>query len=246
MEQILEIDCGNTCLKWRLVEFGSKVIRSGVCSTGEDFLNSAEVENFAGTVAEVRFCSVRGADEVEELVAQLQEKVGATVSRVEVRRDCGGLTIQYEDVGRLGVDRWLGMLASLRSAPDGFVMVDSGTAMTIDVVNASGVHQGGYIVPGLKLMRSSLELNTKIQLGAVKHGNYGILGQSTDDAVFSGTAMMSVSLIEEVNQRYPDLPVFLTGGDAEILAKSLRFTCWEIKADLVLNGFGIALAADSL
>jgi hypothetical protein len=42
------------------------------------------------------------------------------------------------------------------------------------------------------------------------------------------------------------LPVFLTGGDAEILAKSLRFTCWEIKADLVLNGFGIALAADSL
>jgi type III pantothenate kinase len=138
------------------------------------------------------------------------------------------------------------MLASLRSAPDGFVMVDSGTAMTIDVVNASGVHQGGYIVPGLKLMRSSLELNTKIQLGAVKHGNYGVLGQSTDDAVFSGTAMMSVSLIEEINQRYPDLPVFLTGGDAEILAKSLRFTCWEIKADLVLNGFGIALAADSL
>jgi type III pantothenate kinase len=114
------------------------------------------------------------------------------------------------------------------------------------VVNASGVHQGGYIVPGLKLMRSSLELNTKIQLGAVKHGNYGVLGQSTDDAVFSGTAMMSVSLIEEINQRYPDLPVFLTGGDAEILAKSLRFTCWEIKADLVLNGFDIALAADSL
>lgn len=245
MEQILEIDCGNTCLKWRLVEFGSKVIRSGVCSTGEDFLNSAEVENFAGTVAEVRFCSVRGADEVEELVAQLQEKVGATVSRVEVRRDCGGLTIQYEDVGRLGVDRWLGMLAALRYAPEGFILVDSGTAMTIDVVNAAGIHQGGYIVPGLKLMRRSLELNTQIQLCNVLHGDYFALGQSTDDAVYNGTAMMAVSLIEEVKQRYPNLSVFLAGGDAETLAKSLRFTGWEVKSDLVLNGFSIALAADS-
>lgn len=246
MDHILEIDWGNTCLKWRLLGHEFKVVRSGIASNGTVLLRSVEVEDFAASVSEIRLCSVRDANEVEELVAQLQENMKVSVNKLEVRRQCGGLTIQYADVGRLGVDRWLGMLASLRSAPDGFVMVDSGTAMTIDVVDASGVHQGGYIVPGLKLMRSSLELNTKIQLGAVKHGNYDILGQSTDDAVYSGTAMMSVSLIEEVNQRYPDLPVFLTGGDAEILAKSLRFTCWEIKADLVLNGFGIALAADSL
>lgn len=245
MDQILEIDWGNTCLKWRLLEPGPKVMQHGVSSSGEALLKSAEVEDFAATVTEVRLCSVRAANEVNELVAQLQEKVKVTVNRLEVRRSCGGLTIQYEDVGRLGVDRWLGMLAALRSAPEGFIMVDSGTAMTIDVVDASGVHQGGYIVPGLKLLRRSLELNTKIQLGRGKPGDDFALGQSTDDAVYNGTSMMAVGLIEEVRQKYPDLSVFLAGGDAETLAKSLRFASWEIKADLVLNGFSIALAADS-
>ena len=245
MDQILEIDWGNTCLKWRLVERGSKILRRGVSRSGQALLESAEVEDFAGIVTEVRLCSVRGADEVDELVAQLQEKVKVTVTLLEVRRDCGGLTIQYKDVGRLGVDRWLGMLAALRSAPKGFIMVDSGTAITIDVVNASGVHLGGYIVPGLKLMRRSLELNTKIRLGGGLHADDFALGQSTDDAVYNGTSMMAVGLIEEVKHQHPDLSVFLAGGDAETLAKSLRFVGWEIKSDLVLNGFCIALAADS-
>ena len=245
MDQILEIDWGNTCLKWRLLDLGSKVMGRGVSSSGEALLEIAEAEDFAGTVNEVRLCSVRGANEVDELVAQLQEKVKVTVNILEVRRNCRGLKIKYKDVGRLGVDRWLGMLAALRSAPEGFIMVDSGTAMTIDVVDALGVHQGGYIVPGLKLMRRSLELNTKIQLGRARDGDNYALGQSTDDAVYNGTLMMAVGLIEEVKQKYPDLSVFLAGGGAETLAKSLRFANWEIRSDLVLDGFSIALAADS-
>jgi len=75
MGHILEIDWGNTCLKWRLLGHEFNVVRRGIASNGTVLLRSIEVEDFAASVSEIRLCSVRDANEVEELVAQLQENM---------------------------------------------------------------------------------------------------------------------------------------------------------------------------
>ena len=72
-----------------------------------------------------------------------------------------GLTVAYQDERRLGVDRWLAMLAARQAAAgQGVCVVDCGSALTLDVVDHEGRHLGGYIVPGLAMMESALLNNT--------------------------------------------------------------------------------------
>ncbi|MDP1069535.1 type III pantothenate kinase, partial [Klebsiella pneumoniae] len=62
--------------------------------------------------------------------------------------------------GRMGVDRWLAMLAAWQRVGQSCWVVDCGSAITLDLLDAEGRHQGGYILPGLRLMQQSLLGNT--------------------------------------------------------------------------------------
>ncbi|WP_352284776.1 type III pantothenate kinase, partial [Pseudoalteromonas sp. Q18-MNA-CIBAN-0097] len=68
----------------------------------------------------------------------------------------------YEHVGNLGIDRWLALIAGFTLYPNtACIVVDAGTATTIDVLDSEGLHLGGWILPGLDLMTSSLTQNTQ-------------------------------------------------------------------------------------
>merc|ERR1711916_119542 len=110
-----------------------------------------------------------------------------------------------------------------------------------EFIAPSGEHDGGFIVPGLHMMRSSLLSNT----GSVRHRDdeiSGLLapGKSTADAVNSGSLASAIGLIAQAHksadQRWQAEPIklILSGGDAELLAE--HFPAAKIRPDIVLDG----------
>jgi type III pantothenate kinase len=253
---ILEIDVGNSRVKWRQLAAG-KVVNEGVVPGAKEFQKLTEL---AVRPNAIRACSVRKGEAYNEVKDWLESKYGMPVHSAYVKRDWGGVGIQYEDPARLGVDRWLAMLAAYSSVGGACIIVDAGTALTIDVLEESGAHQGGYILPGLALMGASLEQNTAIRLGARALPASLVLGHSTDQAVWNGGLAAAVALIEKIALRTSGqkaVHLLFSGGDAEVLAANTDFErlsgskfgdssgdsaeiSFELVPDLVLNGLCIA------
>ncbi len=128
-----------------------------------------------------------------------------------------GLTNSYSDPFRMGVDRWLAMLAAWHRVAGPLIVVDAGTALTVDIVDSSGTHEGGYILPGIGLMESALMRDThrvRFSDGAERTLRPG---QSTAQCVTSGVWLAGHSAVQAVVSRYVDYRVLITGGDAQAL-----------------------------
>ncbi len=133
----------------------------------------------------------------------------------------------------LGVDRWLGLLAARRLGKD-VCVVDCGSAITLDVLRASGRHEGGYILPGLDMMARALLQET----GRVRFEEVGppsvLLGKNTAEAVTHGVLASVVALIEAL-VRERQLALILTGGDSPVVGSLL--SCPKVfEPELLLHG----------
>ena len=238
---ILELDIGNTRLKWRHKSSASdELIAEGVCDDIESF-RSAQSQV---TPSLFRFCSVRDQAFTDELLSLSQSQWGLTPLVAQVERECAGVRINYPDVSRLGVDRWLAMLAAYRRAAGPCIVIDSGTAFTLDVIAADGEHKGGFILPGLSLMQQSLSANTGIRLTKETRFASIELGNSTDEAVLNGSLASLVALIgkqvAELVKESANPNLYFSGGDGELLAAMTNFDNSETVTGLVLDGLALA------
>lgn len=145
-----------------------------------------------------------------------------------------GVINAYAEPARLGVDRWLALIA-LRARAMDVCVVDCGTAITLDVLRADGQHQGGYILPGLSMMAGVLLHETRrvrFDPDAIAEGL--ALGRNTGEAVKHGALAAVVALIEKIVAERPCVLV-LTGGDAARVSASL--VCpHELQPELLLHG----------
>ena len=233
----LEIDAGNSSLKWRWR--GSPA--SSAASLGE--LETALGD--CGPPREALICSVRGADFEAEANRWFADKWGLQPRFARVVREWGGVRIQYPDPSALGADRWLAMLAGFRLAPGGCLIVDSGTALTIDLLDANGLHLGGYIMPGLETLQSGLLRNTAIRLQPTREKPATAPGNDTASAVRNGAAFMLCSVVraavENRAREAGEQPMLiLTGGDAAMLQGELGEVNSLLVPELVLDGLGLA------
>ncbi len=240
---ILEIDAGNTSLKWRWRGAAANSVREPAQ------LHAA----LAGgrTPDEVLICNVRGAEFAGELVAWTRREWGLPARFAKVARECGGVRIQYADPARLGADRWLAMLAGFRmSRGMGCLIVDSGTALTIDAVDAGGLHLGGYIMPGLASLRAAPLRNTAIRLPPADSAGDGggkasvELGNDTAAALGNGALFMLCSTVRAAIARFrrggnDAARLILTGGDAPLLQRQLGLDEAAVAPELVLDGLAI-------
>jgi len=221
---ILELDVGNTRIKWRQLQVGSGKVLSADAALSVAQLIDGEAGSAQPSM--VRLCSVRASEAVAEIRSWVQQTWNLEVQEARVTRSCAGVTNHYADLTRLGVDRWLAMIAAFHRRPGGCMIVDSGTAVTVDIVAADGQHQGGYIVPGRALMCRSLQEHTRIRLSASGLEPGVSPGHSTDEAVQHGVLAMQVALVERAIAQVPgdigDLNLYLTGGDSELLARNLQ------------------------
>lgn len=231
---ILELDIGNSRVKWRTLAAGAVAAR-GHCTRGTPdwpaTLPQQEVE-------QVRVANVGGAEAAEQLTCWAQAHWGLTPGYAESLPALAGVTNGYREPARLGVDRWLALLAAWRELRAGSILVSAGTALTVDVLHDNGQHDGGYIVPGLRLMRDALVGGTSgVRLDFAPATTLAP-GHSTTEAVLHGCTAMAVALIETA--RKEAWPVLLSGGDAAALAPWLAGTVLQ-RPDLVLDGLAIAL-----
>lgn len=149
-----------------------------------------------------------------------------------------GVTNAYSQPEKLGVDRWLALLAAYHYYPGPACVVDCGTAITVDAIKKEGNHLGGLICPGLRLMKHSLASNTA-DLSLTDRQGEVCLAQDTQAAIANGSTIAAIGLIEQVmSQLGEDYRLILTGGDAQCIARLLSRS-FILDSALVLKGLAL-------
>lgn len=237
---ILDLDIGNTLSKWRLKDADSSEIRSrGAVWTREEWRPGADIPDL-DVVEAVRISSVARKSVLARTVALLRRQV----SQVYVARstsDALGVANGYREPDRLGVDRWMGMLGSYQLA-GGCCSVDCGSAITIDFVMPGGRHLGGYILPGLRLMKESLKLGTRnVAIDPDTEAEELLVpGRRTVEAVNHGIYMAAISAVNSAYHEVCEregvaLPMLVTGGDARVVSQGIQVP-HAIWPDMVYGG----------
>jgi type III pantothenate kinase len=237
----LQLDVGNSRAKWRLVEQGS--IRARGEYSAADDASRQSLLGCAGSLDHIWVSSVAAPAQDEALAALLGEQWGIDpwFARTEARS--GDLTNSYEDPGRMGVDRWLAMLGARRRVSGRLCVIDAGSALTIDIVSATGRHEGGYIIPGAGLMERALLLDTD-RVRFEEAADYALSpGTDTASAVRHGIALAQVGAVTAaLEQAGDDTPALLfSGGGGEHLMDLLQMD-GEWAPDLVFEGLEVMAA----
>ena len=245
---MLFIDVGNTALKWRWIDEG--VIRQGDAVHHRDWASLPGLMDVDWQkLGRIEVASVAGREADGALAGAL-----ATVSQVVPRfyysrASDVGVVSAYSEPARLGVDRWLAVIEGWHRYGAALI-VDCGSALTLDAVDQAGMHKGGYIVPGLGMLERSLVQGTgSVRVDAGESADSLAPGRSTSEGVRHGVLRMTVAFITDavvaLREGLPDTaPVLLTGGDAARVARLLAFPA-ILAPDLVLDGLARVTATDT-
>ena len=166
---------------------------------------------------------------------------GAQIARACTQAACAGVRIAYADPSRLGVDRFLALLAAHARAPRATLIVSVGTALTVDLLASDGLHHGGLIAPSPTLMRESLAQRAP-QLPR-NGGEVVDFAVDTTDALASGAILSARALIARslraARRRLGATPVLLiTGGGADAVCAGWRVHAERVP-DIVLSGLRV-------
>lgn len=223
---VLLIDAGNTRIKWRYIGHGH--IQQGACLHRE-----VTSQEWPIPIDRIVVASVRSND---VLAQHLQHQFGLDIEWLrEPNSDNSRFRHCYAQPQRLGVDRWLAMLAAIERTRNACVVVDAGTALTIDVVDSNGRHQGGYIVPGLAMAQAALFQQTErvrpFEDEQIQH--HIALGCDTLACVSAGIRRQHLALLQSMAAEYPEHDWLISGGDGEWLASAMERDYYP---DLVFEG----------
>lgn len=222
----LLIDIGNSRIKVALLNGQRFELLS------EDLSLEAPTLPGVGSVERVWVSNVRRTLGVDEL--PMFESVN--VPRVDVDwRQCAAHQQTAYVPEQLGIDRWLALLAvnAQRKPGQAALVIDLGTAVTLDVLDADGLHQGGYIVAGAGLMVNCLASETGLDASGA--ADIDGLPLSTATAIRGGAELAVMGALRQMMHRYPGARVFLGGGAARQLQSALDVPVTVIP-QMVLSG----------
>jgi len=216
----LFIDIGNSAVKWR--SHDSEVFTQSVYQFSSKLLPKAD---------SVWVSAVAHLNIIEDIKAEF-----SSVNLVKSSKQYGKLTLSYDDPSKFGMDRFLAILGALELFPERHLLViDAGSAVTFDVIDSQGMHQGGLIMPGIKALRESFIKFSTNDL-SLKSSE---LKNSTKEAWQSGTHAMLVSAINSQIQnfelKYPDGVVTICGGIVKEILNDLPVSV-KFFDNLVLDG----------
>jgi len=241
---VLLVDIGNTRVKWARFANGRLQKQRAAAHEGwqaEDF--EERLVGRARGIERIIVASVGGARLDRHLTAAARRVSGITPQFVLTTRRLGGVHTAYAQPWRLGVDRFVAAIAAHRMAPRRAVcIVDIGTAMTIDLVDARGGHVGGAIIPGPRLMVASLLRGTSgiLNRSGGKAVGKSLFARDTRAGIEQGALYAAAGVVDravtEAHRALGASPlVLLTGGAAPAIHPLIRSTHSSVP-DLVLRG----------
>ena len=215
---MLLIDAGNSSAKW--VHFLSDdEVQTGVAPFGELVSRLVEFE----TTELVLCSSVLSEDANASLLLHAGEQ-GMQCWFAESESELGGLLNSYTNPTAMGADRWRAMLGAWTHGRGPCCVGDAGSALTIDFVAASGAHEGGYILPGTRMMRDSLFSRTERVRDADEVVASLAPGRSTAEAVGRGVTLAQIATVQHalnLAEVSGHRALYLSGGGAAAIAPHL-------------------------
>jgi type III pantothenate kinase len=249
MNSDVVVDVGNSKIKWGRCEGGA--VAEAVSLAPDDpaaWEKQTAKWGLAGAAGTWIVTSVNPA--YCDRFAGWIVKQGGTVRLLAEARELP-LRVSLEKPDHVGIDRLLDAVAANALRPPGraAVVIDAGSAVTVDWIDAEGTFVGGAIMPGLRLMVNALHDYTAfLPLIPSPAAPPPVPGTSTPAAMEVGvywSVVGGITAILDVYRRQYDAEpaVFLTGGDSAALVGSLRppVTHWP---EMTLEG--IRLAAEAL
>lgn len=247
---ILLIDVGNTRLKWAwLTSTGLSDQQAIVHRDAKPGIWTSALFESGQKPQRVLVANVAGPAMAKTLSRLSRKVFRVDIEFVTAAQEYQGLTNGYLDPSLLGADRWLALVGAWTRARSALCVVDAGTAVKVDSVDARGQHLGGLIAPGIHMMREALMNKTSDIAKAAQHSTpslAGILANNTIGAVsrgavfaLAGMADRAAEVIEQSTGIKPKL--FITGGDAGMITGTMRAQ-GEIVPDLVLQGLAVIAA----
>jgi len=155
----------------------------------------------------------------------------------------------YKTPKTLGIDRIALVSASVNLFPEkSALIIDAGTCITYDFVTTKNEYLGGAISPGIRMRYKSLNnLTANLPLLETEIPN-SIIGNSTNNSIHSGVVNGVLTeikgVIQQYEQKYSDLTVILTGGDANFLSKQLKSSIFA-NSNFLLQGLNYILQINS-
>lgn len=228
----LLIDAGNTRIKWALVEDGEWSPVGNLASDHEDELARCIAQ--LPEVQRVWVSNVAGERIAQQIMAACAAR-GWEVRFIAAQAAQCGVGNSYAQPGQLGCDRWAALIAAWHQLGQAALVVNCGTATTIDALSARGMFLGGLILPGVELMQRSVMAATA-QVRA-EGAQYAAFPQNTADALYSGAVQASCGAIQRQHALLGDghAPVLLSGGAAAHLESRIGLPVQRVD-DLVLKG----------
>lgn len=238
-DTVLLIDLGNSRLSWAFYSGGNISVPNS-CSTMAEISLNIEAEWRDISPVPVYIANVAGSELQQMLSRWFETHWNTTPILLKSQQLAHGVTNAYQKPEELGVDRWLALIGARAMSWLPVCVVDCGSAVTIDVMDASGMHQGGIITPGYEMMLSSLKRGTAIPVFKEpdrNHANsHGLLGKSTSECLHNGCANTIAAIIDRVMQSGSQLQrLFITGGNAAIITPLLEHPS-RLIPDLVFRG----------
>jgi type III pantothenate kinase len=227
----LLLDVGNSRLKWGVLDDGD------IRRTGHISLSNVREKGLAALTTKlprrvdaVLASNVAGNSFATRLSGVIGMHCNVDVQFARSERRGWGVTNSYRQPRVLGVDRWVAMIGGWAELESACLIVDAGTAVTLDAIDDEGIHLGGQIIPGVETMLDSLASATS-DLPAIKasakqsSGDMKMFGRNTAAAMREGAQNAVAGAVDRALQTMRengyDPTVILTGGGASRILEAL-------------------------
>ena len=233
---ILAIDAGNSRVKWGWHD-GSGWTSLATVSLIEFAAANHDINPFAATHADpekIIISNVAG-EAAHQLIVNWTSIFEAEPHWLHGEPERCGVNSRYDVPGQLGPDRWAALVAARALHKGPCLVVNSGTATTIDILTADGTFEGGVILPGVELMRFVLHEHTgRLPL---QQGEISAAPRNTVDAIESGCWQAQAGAVERMARSLGDGSLcMVSGGAGRALAAQLSGIECRYVDNLVLEG----------
>ena len=220
---LLAIDVGNTRIKYAVFEQNTLLETSF-------FLKSewiSAVENILQKKPQIQNIIVASVGNLDKKAfLSFEKKVGI---HFVSHHDAFPFVNNYATPTTLGIDRMvLAAGAVLKYPKQNRLVIDAGTCVTYDFINADNEYLGGAISPGIRLRYESMHQYTAKLPLLTRSEPQDFIGNSTNESMHSGVVFGLANeidgFVEQYRARYSNFIIILTGGDTDFLAKRLKNT----------------------